>query len=147
MTALHIVAVLGVIAATVVVHLSGIALVLLRVRRLRKQNPLSRSRLHLHPIRLLLAVTLVIIVLHAIEVGIWAAFYRWTGAFADTETALYFSLGSYSTVGSAEVILPPRWRMLAGIEGVVGALMFGLSTAFIFSVLHAVDHLWEDHAQ
>lgn len=139
----QVVAALCLISATVVVHLAGIGFALVRVRQVRNHDPFLYRRMY--ALRWLLGVTLLIIVLHAIEVTIWAAFYRWVGAFDDTGTALFFSLGSYSTVGSAAVILPPPWRLLGGVEGLVGTLMFGLSTAFIFSVLNAVDHLWQGH--
>ena len=81
---------------------------------------------------LLILVFGVIILLHLADTSIWAAFYYWRNLFADFETAFYFSLGSYTTIGYGDVVLPQRWRLLGGIEGVSGVLLCGLSTAFIF---------------
>lgn len=80
----------------------------------------------------------VLIVLHLTEVGIWAGFYHLRGLFADFETAFYFSLGTYSTIGYGDVVLPQRWRILGGVEGISGVLLCGLSAAFIFAVVNAI---------
>ena len=131
----------GLIIASVTAHLSVIYVLLMYLRRVRRRGLFS----HGQALRLLLSVIVSIIVVHGIEVAMWAAFYYVVGAFRNGETALFFSLGSYSTLGSAEVALPSHWRLLGGIEGLVGALMFGLSTAFIFAVMHAIDQIWRDH--
>lgn len=79
----------------------------------------------------------VLIALHLTETSIWAAFYFWRGLFPDFETSLYFSLGSYTTIGYGDVVLPQRWRMLGGIEGLSGVLLCGLSAAFVFAVVNS----------
>jgi len=81
---------------------------------------------------LLILVFGVIILLHLADTSIWAAFYYWRNLFVDFETSFYFSLGSYTTIGYGDVVLPKPWRLLGGIEGVSGVLLCGLSTAFIF---------------
>ena len=87
----------------------------------------------------LLSVTfLVIIILHVIEAAIWAVFYYQSGLFQDFETSFYFSIGSYTTIGYGDVVLPRAWRMLGGIEGLAGVLLCGLSTAFVFAVVNAM---------
>ena len=87
---------------------------------------------------LLLAAFSVIIVLHVIEIGIWATFYYARSLFGDFETALYFSITSYTTIGFGDVVLPRAWRLLGGIEGVTGVLLCGLSTAFVFAIINAM---------
>ena len=79
----------------------------------------------------------VLILLHLTETSIWAAFFLWRGLFPDFETSLYFSLGSYSTIGYGDVVLPQRWRMLGGIEGLSGVLLCGLSAAFVFALINS----------
>jgi len=73
-----------------------------------------------------------------IEAAIWAVFYYHSGLFPDFETSLYFSIGSYTTIGYGDVVLPRAWRMLGGIEGLSGVLLCGLSTAFVFAVVNAM---------
>ena len=86
----------------------------------------------------LIIVFAMVMTLHLIETGIWALFYFWNNHFQDYETALYFSLGTYSTIGYGDVVLPQRWRLLGGIEGISGVLLCGLSGAFIFAVVNVI---------
>ena len=87
---------------------------------------------------LLLAAFSVIIVLHMVEIGIWAVFYYVRSLFQDFETSLYFSITSYTTIGFGDVVLPRAWRLLGGIEGITGVLLCGLSTAFVFAIINAM---------
>jgi hypothetical protein len=62
----------------------------------------------------------------------------WARTFGNYETALYFSLGTYTTIGYGDVLLPQRWRLVGSLEGISGVLMCGLSTAFLFAVVNAL---------
>lgn len=88
--------------------------------------------------QLLTLVFVIVILLHLVETLVWAAFYVLWGLFSDFETSLYFSLGSYSTIGYGDVVLPAKWRMLGGVEGITGVLLCGLSTAFLFLLVHQI---------
>ena len=85
---------------------------------------------------LLTSVFAVITLFHLLETVVWASLYYWWGHFGDFETSWYFSLGSYTTIGYGDVVLPPRWRMLGGLEGINGVLVCGLSTAFLFAIIN-----------
>jgi hypothetical protein len=87
---------------------------------------------------LLIAAFTVIISLHLIEMVIWAALYFTNSLFPNFETSLYFSVTSYTTIGFGDVLLPPAWRMLGGIEAVTGVLLCGLSTAFVFAIVNGM---------
>lgn len=87
---------------------------------------------------LLILVSTVITMLHLFEAALWAGIYLSWSMFPDFETALYFSLTSYSTIGYGDVLMPERWRLLGCIEGITGVLLSGLSTAFLFVILSAV---------
>ena len=87
---------------------------------------------------LLILVFAVIVVLHLVTISLWAGFYYKRGLFPDYETSVYFSLGSYTTIGYGDVVLPQRWRLLGGLEGISGVLLSGLSTAFIFAIVNAL---------
>jgi hypothetical protein len=76
--------------------------------------------------------------LHLVEIGIWAVFYLTLVLFEDFETSFYFSLGSYTTIGYGDVVLPKQWRLLGGIEGISGVLLCGLSGAFLFVLINAI---------
>ena len=75
-----------------------------------------------------------IIVLHVIEITLWAVFYVWQGAMPDLQSALYFSAVTYTTTGYGDLLLPREWQLLGGVEALTGILMCGWSTGFFFAV-------------
>jgi hypothetical protein len=79
-------------------------------------------------IGLLLAVALVI------ECGIWAAAYLWLGALDSPLDALLFSIDSMSTRGASGLTLERHWQLMGALESVNGMLLFGVSTAWLFTV-------------
>jgi hypothetical protein len=87
---------------------------------------------------LLLFLFSMMMILHLVDITLWGIFYYSRGWFADFESAVYFSLSSYTTIGYGDVLLPQRWRLLGGIEGIAGVLLCGLSTAFLFAVMNAI---------
>jgi hypothetical protein len=74
-------------------------------------------------------------VAHLIEITLWAALFVMCGEFKDFAGAFYHSAVNYSTLGYGDVIMSPSWRLLGPLEAANGALMFGVSTAMIFSVI------------
>lgn len=127
---------LGIVAVCVVIHTAGLALfadfLMDRYSQLDRVTTVVRQAL------LLILVFAVVISLHLIEMSLWATFYFLRGLFQDYETALYFSLVTYGTIGFGDVVLPQRWRLLGGIEGISGVLLCGLSAGFIFAVINAL---------
>ena len=77
----------------------------------------------------------VLLFLHLLEASVWASFYWLAGVVPNLETAIYFSLTSYTTVGYGDVVLPTPWRVLGPIEAGVGILMFGWSTAILVAAI------------
>jgi len=125
-----------VIAACVVVHTTSMVIFfdwLVRQRpRIEKRSGMMADSL------LLISVFALTVVLHLVNTGLWAGFYYKRHLFEDYETSFYFSLGSYTTIGYGDVVLPQRWRLLGGLEGVSGVLLCGLSTAFLFAIVNAL---------
>jgi voltage-gated potassium channel len=78
--------------------------------------------------------TVAIVILHGLEILLWATFYR-TRCFPSWEIAFYFSASSYSTVGYGDVIVPPTWRVLGPLESVTGVLMCGISVSVLFALV------------
>jgi voltage-gated potassium channel len=83
---------------------------------------------------LIVRFTSIIILLHGLQILLWASFYRWK-CFPSWESALYFSGASYSTVGTGDLLLPRTWRMLGVVESGTGVLMGGLSVSFVFALI------------
>ena len=80
-------------------------------------------------------IGLLLAVLHGIECGIWAGVYLWLGALDSPADALLFSLDSMSTRGASQLTLHRHWQLMGALEAVDGMLLFGVSTAYIFSVM------------
>jgi hypothetical protein len=87
---------------------------------------------------ILIRVVFGLLLLHLLQISVWAAFYHLNGCFPDFRTSFYYSATSYSTVGYGDVVLPTDWRIMGAIEAVTGVLMFGWSTGVLFSI---VNHL------
>lgn len=83
---------------------------------------------------LMIRFTTAMIVLHFLEIVLWAGFYRWK-CLPTWESCFYFSATSYSTVGYGDVVLPQVWRLLGPVESVSGVLMSGISVSALFAIL------------
>jgi hypothetical protein len=77
--------------------------------------------------------TVAMIVLHVLQILLWAGFYRWKWL-PSWESSFYFSAASYSTVGYGDVVLPQVWRLLGPMEGITGMLMCGMSVSALFAI-------------
>ena len=76
-----------------------------------------------------------IVLLHLVEITMWALLYVRKAAMADLPSALYFSAVTYTTTGYGDLVLPPDWRLVGAIEALTGILMCGWSTGFFFVVV------------
>ena len=101
------------------------------------ESPSTRRR-----VVLLLRLFVCIVLLHLIQVGLWALVFWRARELPNLETALYFSLATYTTIGFGDVVVGPGWRVLAGIEGLTGMLLVGWSTAFVFAVVNRMYEHW-----
>ncbi len=76
-----------------------------------------------------------VLVLHLLEISLWAFVYDWVQSLPDLDTAFYFSAVTYTTTGYGDIVLPDAWRMVGAVEALTGILMCGWSTAFFFTVV------------
>ena len=74
------------------------------------------------------------IVLHTLQIILWAAFYR-LRCLSSWESSFYFSSATYSTVGYGDIVLPGRWRLLRPVESITGVLMCGLTVSCLFAIV------------
>ena len=94
------------VGAIVIVHLTGLALL---IRALKSHSRLFRS-LQILPLTLLVTATLGIILIHTVEIWLYAALYIELGAFTAFEQALYFSTVTYASVGYGDMTSIPASR-------------------------------------
>jgi len=91
---------------------------------------------------LIVGVAMCLSVLHALEAVIWAFAYVRLGAFSSPALAVLYSVDSMTTRGSSGLPILPRWAMMGATEAGNGMLLFGISTAFLFALMH---DLWRSH--
>ena len=122
------------VLVTAVVHMFATAVVLAMLKKMgrllhmNKASTLQRALL----VAGLVASMFLVSVLDAV---IWAYVYLRVGAIEQIETALYFSMVTFTTLGYGDVTLPPDWRLLASFEAANGIMMFGWTTALIAAVI------------
>jgi hypothetical protein len=126
------------LASSVVIHAYGVTSAL---RWLRRQAiaPGLRSWTWLF-----VRLAAWIVLLHVVEITVWAFPYVLLRAMPDVQSAVYFSAVTYTTTGYGDLVLPPRWRLIGAVEALTGILMCGWSTGFFFAVL---SRMFEADAQ
>src|SRR5215471_6466954 len=98
---------LSLIALTIIIHATGIALLAFVVRRFRNRMQSEGTR------RRALAILIAVI-----------------GA-----VGLLLAVDSMTARGASGLMLERGWRMMGALEAADGLLLFGISTAFIFAVM------------
>ena len=69
---------------------------------------------------------------------LFALFYLGVGAITDVGNALVFSTSVYATLGHTIEAFPDRWRLVAAIEGVIGFVLLGWSTAIFVTDMNTL---------
>lgn len=129
----------GMIALCVIIH--GIGLFTLRRLMLseRAQERIDRTEpLSLRGTLFTLFTVFALIVIHFVEIWLFAFLYDMVGALRSFQDALYFSTTSYATLGSSDSI-SHEWRLVGAIEGLLGVILLGWSTAFFVRVLNRLE--------
>ena len=127
------------IALTIAIHTTAVVLMALsletriRVRVDRHEPDLLRAIPTV--IGHIGAVALILAALHGLEGVLWASAYWWLGALDSFTDASVYSLATMTTFEIPGLTLPSRFQMISALEAVNGALLFGISTAFLFAVM------------
>jgi hypothetical protein len=124
------------IVLTVVIHAFGLGVIDRRVssvlnggkRRLPQRTSIS----------LIGGTALAATILHGFESTIWAAVYSLLGAVSDRKSAMLYSLNALTAFGHADVHLQLQWQLMGALEALNGWILFGLTTAFLFTVIQKV---------
>ncbi len=116
--------------AIATVSLLALDFVVLRIREWAMRPP------HGPRLMLILGITLMwTLLMMTIAVWIWAAAFRALDIFTTLESAAYFALVAFTTLGFGDILLPQEWRLLGGMAATNGLLMFGLLTAILVESL------------
>ena len=72
------------------------------------------------------------------DVWIWALAFDFLGVLPTLESSVYFALVSFTTLGYGDVVLPGSWRLLGGMCGANGFMIFGFVIAMLVEALRHV---------
>src|SRR5262249_15194711 len=76
--------------------------------------------------------------LHGLEATLWAAAYLFLDALPTARAAMLYSLSSMTSYGHANLFLKERWQLMGALEALNGIILFGLTTAFMFTMIQKV---------
>ncbi len=120
------------VSLTLCVQCSGIVTLIEWLKRVLTRDIYKHGPVY--SASLVVKSTVAIVILHGLEILLWATFYR-TRCFPSWEIAFYFSASSYSSVGYGDVVLTSTWRLLGPLESVIGVLMCGTSVSVLFALV------------
>lgn len=127
------------IVTTIMVHALGLVLIGLRLEgrigRMIRDHHGRQRRSILHATLLIGVAGWLLAILHGIDAGIWAIAYRLLGAIASFHAAVLYSVDCMATLGNTGVAVREEWSLLGPLEAANGMLLFGVSTAFLFTVM------------
>jgi len=122
---------IALVAITTAIHGCGMLATLFTCHAVRRgtQGPVSFVRGG----SVLILASWMIVLVHLLELVVWAAFFLWQHALPNASSSYYFSLMQYTTVGSS-LNLPLRWRLLDGMLPMAGLMTFAWSTGVLFTL-------------
>jgi hypothetical protein len=121
---------------TVIIHGAG----LLVLGRLMEWRERATGHSRISPISgegAIVAVlsALGLLVLHGLEIWLYAFLYLGIGAVEPMRDAVYFSTIAYASIGFSDSAMAPEWKLLGALEGINGALLLGWSVAFFVTLM------------
>jgi hypothetical protein len=124
---------LPLVLLTVLIHVSGLAVIKNRAIDLVERAAARGSRNFVFVLMIGCTVVLVT-VLHAIDAAVWGVAYLLLGALPDSHSAMLYSLGAMTTYGNPSVNLEARWQLMGVVESLNGVILFGFTVATLFSI-------------
>jgi hypothetical protein len=124
---------LGAVCCNIAIHALVIGVI---VRRVRRDLQLGRlgPRLWMN-LGFAAVATLLVFSAHLAEIAVWALALLGCGQFSHFSAAFYHSAASFTSLGD-NVVMSREWRLMDPLETADGMVMFGVSTAVIFAVVH-----------
>ena len=128
---------LPLIAVTVMFHSFGLGLLNQQVSLVLNDN--KKPRLP-HGVSVLMVggISICAAILHGLEGGMWAGAYVLLGALPNTKSAMMYSLNAITSYGHEDLHLELHWQLMGSLEALNGWILFGLTTAFMFTVIQKV---------
>lgn len=126
------------VAITMTLHGFGMVSIMRILNQFKER--FARSPSFVSGMSVLVLASWLILLVHLVEVMVWAGFFYWKGAVntqtstsATTSLCYYFALMDYTTLGS-NYNLHVHWRLLEGMIAVAGLLTFAWSTGILLTL-------------
>ncbi len=106
-----------------------------------RMSHFGRARRELAKAALVSGLTAWMFLAIVIEAWVWALLYLFNPldtTLPDLQTAFYFSMVTFTTLGYGDVVLTGNWRTLASIQAANGVIVFGWTAALIFVFIQRV---------
>lgn len=90
------------------------------------------------PVQVAMTLTIalaVIVFSHTVQIWLWAGVWIINDILPDWNTAIYFSMVTYTSVGYGDIVLDPPVRIFGTFATVTGMLGFGISAAVLVALL------------
>ncbi|MFO1324280.1 MAG: ion channel [Burkholderiales bacterium] len=123
----------GMLMLIILVHATGVRAVTGTFARRLRVVTLRPSVLQAD---LLMAMAIMLLlVLHLVEVILWASSLVYSGLVPSWRAAGFFAGNTYTTVGYGAFVLPTNWEMLAPIIAISGLFTFGWSGSVLVDIV------------
>lgn len=127
--------IVGVVATAFTILVHGAAL-LANLHLVRRERRLGRAGVGFWiDLRIVSGAVILALVAHLVAIGLWAFLFEALGEFQAFGLAFYHSAMDYTTLGFGDIVMSPAWKLLGPLEATDGLLMFGVTTAMIFTVI------------
>lgn len=144
---LEMIVVTAAVLICLLIHYEGLRLCSMLVPRLTLISPRAR----------ILAVMIMVLAAHTIEVWFFAGAYwatdRWldfghfiihAGQMSSAADFIYYSVVTYTSLGFGDILPTGGMRLLSGVEALLGLLLIGWSASFTFLEM---QQLWTLHGE
>ena len=126
---------IGSVALVINMTIQVVAIVIILTFLLRNLEHYQLKSRYRTEIRVLGILVLALFFGHLVQFAIWAILFQYLGEFTDFQTAFYYSVVSFTSLGYGDIVMSERWRLLGALEAANGILMFGLSAGALLSVM------------
>jgi hypothetical protein len=123
----------GAFACTIILHALAVSATVDFIRRERRLGHAGAS--FVLDVGIATVAITFALVAHLVDIAVWAVLFMLCGEFPVFAVAFDHSAVNYTTLGYGDVVMSPSWRLLGPLEAANGMLMFGVSTAIIFTVI------------
>jgi Ion channel len=126
----------GAIVFTIGIHAMALTTI---IRLLRHERRLGRAGASFSIDMTIITVGILLALsAHLTEIALWAGIFEACAEFPAFAIAFYHSAVNYTSLGYGDIVMSHKWRFLAPLEATDGMLMFGISTAMIFTVIQGL---------